>query len=250
MAHAGAGAGGRAAAAGGGGGGDKKEKHKWLSSPKQVAAEVQQRLGWNAKTRNKFETCGIDGRMIVEESERDLDAILSKRCEWRTAADALGILKQLKMERLKVLFPEAVHLGISFTDYFAGTTVSLPRIPLLPDEQAALAQVTRPLQLMKAAAFFFARQSPAVGRQRLCQQPLPPLDCVCDGCPARLLVRVMFGCAATACRRLASAPGNALVSDRTMRCWAELAMERVLQGHVRRVQVQPQRRARCAAPYV
>jgi hypothetical protein len=227
-----------------------KEKHKWLSSPKQVAAEVQQRLGWNAKTRNKFEICGIDGRMIVEKSERELDAILRKRCEWGTETHALRILTQLKMERLKTLFPVGVNQGISFTDHFTGTTVSLPHIPLLPDEQAALVQVTRPMLLVKAAACFFARQSPAAGHQRLYRQPLPPLDCVSAGCPARLLARVMFGCAATACRRLASAPGNVLVSGRTTWRWAELVMERVLQGHVSRVQVQPQRRARCAAPYV
>ena len=134
---------------------------------------------------------------------------------------------------------------LSFTDHFAGTTESLPHIniPLLPDEQAALAQVTRPLQLMRAAAWFLGRQSPAAGRQRLLQQPLPPLDCVRDGCPARVPARVMFGCAATACRRLASAPGDVLFSDMTMWRLAEWVMERVSRGHVRRVQVQPQRRA-------
>jgi hypothetical protein len=44
--------------------------------------------------------------------------------------------------------------GILFRDHFTGTTESLSpvNIPLLPDEQAALVQVTRPLQLMRAAA--------------------------------------------------------------------------------------------------
>jgi hypothetical protein len=43
----------------------------------------------------------------------------------------------------------AAPARILFTDHFAGTTESLPHIniPLLPDEQAALVQVTRPLQL-------------------------------------------------------------------------------------------------------
>ena len=139
----------------------------------------------------------------------------------------------------------AAPVRISFRDHFAGTTESLPHvnIPLLPDEQAALAQVTRPLQLMKAAAWFLGRRWPAAGTKRLRQQQLPPLDCVRDGCPARVPARVMFGCVATACRRLASAPDDVLFSDRTMWRLAEWVMERVLRGHVRRVQVQPQRRA-------
>ena len=127
---------------------------------------------------------------------------------------------------------------ISFRDHFVDTTVSLPHIPLLPDEQAALAQVKRPLQLMRAAAWFLEQRWPAAGRQRLWHQPLPPLDCVRDGCPARVPVRAMFGCVATACRRLASAPG-----DGTRWCLAGWVMERVSWGCVRRVQVQLQRRA-------
>ena len=132
-----------------------------------------------------------------------------------------------------------------FRDHFAGTTESLPliNIPLLPDEQAALVQVTRPLQLMRAAAWFLGRRWPAAGRQRLRQQPLPPLDCVRDGCAARVPARAMFGWVATACRRLASAPGDVLVSDRATWRVAGCVMERVSRGRVRRVQVQPQRRA-------
>jgi hypothetical protein len=57
------------------------------------------------------------------------------------------------------------------------------------------------------------------------QQPLPPLDCVRDGI----------------CRRLASAPG-----DGTTWHFAEWVMEYVSRGLVRRVQMQPQRRAYCA----
>ena len=90
----------------------------------------------------------------------------------------------------------AAPAGILFRDHFAGTTESLPHIniPLLPDEQAALVQVTRPLQLMRAAKWFVGRRWPAAGRQRLRQQPLPPLDCVRDGCAARVPARAMFGC--------------------------------------------------------
>ena len=131
-----------------------------------------------------------------------------------------------------------------FTDHFTGTTESLPNdIPLLTDEQVALVQVTRPLQLMRAAAWFVGRRWPAAGTKRLRQQPLPPLDCVRDGCPARVPARAMFGWVATACGRLASAPGNVLVSDRATWRLAGWVMECVSRGGVRRVQVQPQRRA-------
>ena len=148
-------------------------------------------------------------------------------------------------QALEVLFSAqdsecAAPVRISFRDHFAGTTVtlSLSHTPLLPDEQAALAQVTRPLQLMRAAAWFLGRRWPAAGRQRLRQQPLPPLDCVRNGCPARVPARAMFGFVATACRRLASALG-----DGTAWRLAGWVMEFVSGGRVRRVQVQPQRRA-------
>ena len=134
----------------------------------------------------------------------------------------------------------AAPVIFSFRDHFAGTTESLSHIniPLLPDEQAALVQVTRPLQLMRAAAWFVGRRWPAAGRQRLRQQPLPPLDCLRDGCSARVPARAMFGLVATACRRLASAPG-----DGTTWRLAGWVMECATRGGVRRVQVQPQRRA-------
>ena len=137
----------------------------------------------------------------------------------------------------------AAPARILFTDHFAGTTESLPHdnIPLLPDEQAALVQVTRPLQLMRAAAWFLGRRWPAAGCQRLLQQPLPPLDCVRDGCAARVPARAMFGWVTAACRRLVSAPGDG-TTWRVARC----VMERVTRGRVRRVQVQPQRRAAVA----
>ncbi len=134
----------------------------------------------------------------------------------------------------------AAPARIWFRDHFAGTTESLSHIniPLLPDEQAALVQVTRPLQLMRAAAWFLEQRWPAASRQRLLQQPLPPLDCVRDGCAARVPVRATFGWVATACQRLASAPG-----DGTTWRVAGCMMEHMLRGRVGRVQVQLRRRA-------
>ena len=193
--------------------------------------------------REQFEACGIDGCKVMEESEGDLRAHL-QGFEPEPAGLALGILKQLKQERELALESSLpVPARFSFTDHFAGTTESLPHIPLLPDEQAALAQVTRPLQLMQVAAWFLGRRWPAAGRQRLRQQPLPPFDCVRDGCPARVPARAMFGWLATACGRLASAPGNVLVSDRATWRLVGWVMECATRGRARRVKVQPQRRA-------
>jgi hypothetical protein len=234
--------GGKGGGGGGGGGVDRKEEPKWLPLPQHVAA---QRLRWTEELREQFEAWGIDGGKAMEESEGDLRAHL-QGFEPEPAGLALGILKQLKQESELALeaLPASFHESslpvpvFSFRDHFAGTTESLPHIPLLPDEQAALAQVTRPLQLMRAAAWFLGRRWPAAGHQRLRHQPLPPLDCLRDGCAARVPARVMFGCVATACRRMASAPG-----DGTTWRLAGWVMERVSRGLVRRGQVQPQRRA-------
>ena len=109
-------------------------------------------------------------------------------------------------------------------------SLSHANIPLLPNEQAALEQVTRPLQLMRAAAWFLGWRWPAAGRQRLLQQPLPPLDCVRDGCAARVPARAMFGWVAMACQQHAPRcrtphfPDHALFAvcrrhqPRTLRC--------------------------------
>jgi hypothetical protein len=176
-------------------------------------------------------------------------ALLQPQPELKPLQDAL-LMPGLHWKELAIIADaEAAekHGHISFRDHFAGITVtlSLSHIPWLPVEQAALTQVTRPMRLMIAAAWFLGRRWPAAGRQRLRQQPLQPLDCLHDSCSARVLVRVMFGFAATACRRLTSAPG-----DGTTWCLAGWVMERVSRGRVRRVQVQPQRRACCLAPHV
>jgi hypothetical protein len=178
-------------------------------------------------------------RKRATESKKNVDAKAAAKPE--ALASVGGDVQQaLDILRSAQEGGRAAPVRVSFRDHFAGTTESLPHIniPLLPDEQAALAQVTRPLQLMRAAAWFVGRRWPAAGRQRLRQQPLPPLDCVRDGCPACVPSRAMFGWVATACGRLASAPG-----DGTTWRLAGWVMECVSRGRVRRVQVQPQLRA-------
>jgi hypothetical protein len=58
-------------------------------------------------------------------------------------------------------------------------------------------------------------------------------------------VRIMLPCVAFACHRMVTAPADMHMAH-TSWSWAEVVMERVTRGRVRRVQVRLQRRACCA----
>jgi hypothetical protein len=58
-------------------------------------------------------------------------------------------------------------------------------------------------------------------------------------------VRLMLPCVAFACQRLATAPADTHMAHMSW-SWAEMVMERVTQGRVKKVQVRLQRRACCA----
>ena len=138
------------------------------------------------------------------------------------------------------------YLHLSWIDHTIGKHATLwlgaNGNPLSPAEQHA--QIKRPLELMMAAAWFFARQSPGIKRHR--EEPPPPLDYMLTQFSPCVPVRVMCGCVATACRRLAIAPAGVYVMYRTAGRWAAWIMERVTRGRVKRVQVRLQRRACCA----
>jgi hypothetical protein len=102
----------------------------------------------------------------------------------------------------------------------------------------------RPLKLIQAAAWFLALQSPGMKRHR--EEPPPPLDYMLTEFSPCVPVRVMCGCVATACRRLATAPAGVHVMYRTTGRWAARIWERVTRGRVKQVQVRLQRRACCA----
>ena len=103
------------------------------------------------------------------------------------------------------------------------------------------AQIMRPLELIQAAAWFCSRQSPGMKRHR--EEPPPPLGHMLTEFSPCVPVRVMCGCVATACRRLATAPAGVHVMYRTTGRWSGLIMERVTRGRVKKVQVRLQRRA-------
>ena len=137
---------------------------------------------------------------------------------------------------------------LSFPDHLTGRRMSLVLVAdgkLQPPAQLR-AQIKRALELMKTATWFFAQRSPGIKRHR--EEAPPPLsvDLMLTEFSPRVPVRLMFGCVAIACRRLATAPAGMHVFCKTMGRWAAWIMERVTRGRVRRVQVRLQRRACCA----
>ena len=95
----------------------------------------------------------------------------------------------------------------------------------------------RPLELIKRHKCFFAHQRR--------QQALPPLGSVVAECFPCGRVRFMLPCVAFACQRLATAPADMRMAHMSW-SWAEVVMERVTRGRVKKVQVRLQRRACCA----
>ena len=135
---------------------------------------------------------------------------------------------------------------LSFTDRLIGRPVSLALVAdgkLLPPAQLRL-QIKRPLELMKASAWFFARQLPGIKRCRDHVEPPLPLGYMLPEFSPCVPVRLMFGCVATACRRLATAPAKIRVLYKTTVRWEGRIMELVKRGRVRKVQVWLQRFAR------
>ena len=135
---------------------------------------------------------------------------------------------------------------LTFPDRFAGRRVSIVIVPNgIPQPPKMLrAQIMRPLKLINCQKWFFERQLPGMKRYR--EEPPPPLGYMLTEFSPCVPVRVMCGCVATACRRLATAPAGMHVIYRTTGRWAAWIMERVTRGHVSRVQVRLQRRACCS----
>ena len=150
------------------------------------------------------------------------------------------------MAEVASFFSDESSNVLSFRDCLAGRRVLLALVAdgKLQSPKQLRAQIMRPLELMQAAAWFFARQSPGMKRHR--EEPPPPLGHMLTEFSPCVPVRVMCGCVATACRRLATAPAGVHVIYRTTGRWNGWIMERVTRGHVRRVQVRLQRRACCA----
>ncbi len=131
---------------------------------------------------------------------------------------------------------------LSFTDSLTGRPVSLALGGHLLSPAQLRAKIKRPLDLIKAEARFFAQRSPRYKHRR--QAALPPISSIFAEYPPCVPVRFMFRCAAFACQRLATAPADMRMANMSW-SWAEVVMERVTWGRVKKVQVRLQRRACC-----
>ena len=130
----------------------------------------------------------------------------------------------------------SIHL--SYTDHLIGKSASLfldaDGNPLSPEEQRA--HIKRPLELVKAAAWFFAQRSPVTGSKRNRQASSPPLGFMRSEYSLLVPLRIMFGVVATLGPLLTTAPRNMRNTRRTAWRWAEYVMDRVTRGHVKNVQ--------------
>ncbi len=138
---------------------------------------------------------------------------------------------------------------LSFPDCLAGRRVSLALVSdgILQSPAQLRAPIMKPLEFIMAEARFSTLRSPLCKHRR--QRALPPLGCVVAECSPYGRVRLMLRCVAFACQRLATAPAEMHMAHMSW-SWAaaELVMERLTRGRVKKVQVRLQRRACCAVP--
>ncbi len=128
---------------------------------------------------------------------------------------------------------------VSFPYCLAGSRVSIALVAdgILQSPKQLDDHIKGPLKFIKCQKWFFAHHRR--------QQALPPLGCVVSECSPCGRVRLMLPCVAFACQRLATAPADMHMAHMSWG-WAEVVMERVTRGRVKKVQVRLQRRACCA----
>ena len=129
---------------------------------------------------------------------------------------------------------------LSYPDCLAGRRVSLALVPdgKLQTPEELRAHIMRPLQFFTFQKWFFAHHRR--------QQALPPLGCVVAECSPCGRVRLMLPCVAFACQRLVTAPADMHMAHMSW-SWAEMVMERVTRGRVKKVHLVLQVRRACCA---
>jgi hypothetical protein len=138
--------------------------------------------------------------------------------------------------------PPISNAPLSFSDCLNGRTVLIALVPggklQSPKKLYAklYAHIKGPIKFFERQKWFFAHHRR--------QQALPPLGCVVAECSprGRRRVSLMLRCVAFACQRLATAPADMHMTFMSW-SWAEVVMERVTRGRVKKVQVRLQRRA-------
>jgi hypothetical protein len=126
--------------------------------------------------------------------------------------------------------------SLLFNDHLTGTPVLLELVAdgKLQTPAQLRAQIKRPLELIKAKALFCSQR---LRRWQHRPQPAlpPPASDFVEYAPSGR-VRLMLPCVATACQRLATAPADTHMAHMSW-SWAEMVMERVTRGRVKKVQV-------------
>ena len=135
--------------------------------------------------------------------------------------------------------PQHLDLSLTFTDSFLGRcrrlALDTTGNPLPPPEQ--IAQIKMPLNILKAAEWFFAAPRRLTGGKRHREVSSAPLCHMLVQFSPCVPLRVMFGFVATSCHRITTAPAGMNVISRTKGRWAAWIFERVTRGRVKRVQV-------------
>ncbi len=130
---------------------------------------------------------------------------------------------------------------LAFRDCLAGTRVLLYLVPdgILQSPKQLLEPIISQINFFKRQKSFFA-----IHRR---QQALPPIGSLVAECSPCARVRLMLPCVAFACQILATAPADTHMVNRKW-SWAEVVMERVTRGRVKKVQVRLQRCAALVVP--
>jgi hypothetical protein len=193
------------------------------------AAAHKTTIEWRAKVHSELKSRPSASKPPVTSGLAIGRDLLRNSPSHRPGGEYNGEIVGEKIEHSPVTF--------SFTDHFIGRRVSLNLGDdgKLQSPVKLRALIKSPLELMKAAAWFFARRSSGIKRHR--EELPPPLSHMLAEVSPWVPVRVMCGCVATACRRLTTAPAGVHVASRTIWRWAGWMMQRVTRDRVSRVQV-------------
>jgi ubiquitin len=174
-----------------------------------------------------------DGRTLADyniQKESKLQLLIQ-----RSSGGSVSAASSLLLPPSSLLPPPSSDSNVlSFPDCLNGGTVCVVLDGTLPSPKQLREQIMRPLELFQRHKWFFAHHRR--------QQALPPLGCVVVECYPCGRVRLMLPCVAFVCQRLATAPAGVHMAHMSW-SWAEMVMERVTRGRVKKVQVLLQRRA-------
>lgn len=188
-------------------------------SVEEVAAEVARRLKWTDRLEDEFEACGINGRTLTVLPIKDLLELIG-RLPPELSRLAIDVLAEMKAE--------ATIQPIEYHDHFLGRRMRRRFIQR--------AQIDAPLHIIAAAAARLRRaNADAVGHPPDHEPPPLPSGYTRVALSQAQLQRAAIGLEVVASHKLA--PASADVSAWTTRNWRTRILQRIMGGHVCRIQV-------------